>query len=529
MSRSLFSLASAAVLRGALVACLSLAAARAATVEMFPGLDAKWRHARSEHFEVYGRISDSYVREMLRNLETMRTAFLQTLQLTADDSSEVTVYVFKSRSNMRAYASESLAADENLIGEYRPCFDRDVILLDADAEAEMAYWIIYSDLAKNLLQGAGSRGPSWLFQGLSMLWGNFDARGGRSIAGSPDRLREHLVSDNPEMDVEALFAVREGTAPLPNLKSTREKAQDNANLFHAKSWVLLHFWYFGQKDVPLADVNQFVRFLLLSPSAQDPMRVCAEFERTFKMNYAEMNRRVGRYMRSGRFNSRSLEVPNVPTASSFAVRQVDAVEMRERLADLLLRTRRNDMAKFVLIDALRGPRAARAAEALGNDAAADQDETRAQDYWRRAIEAGTTNAGVIEITLRLEFARRFRHYDYYYRLPAETAEELRGLVERARRRAPESLEFLEMLAWIESAAPTPEVQNVNLVQTKIPRDRLRAHSLLAIALARARLGDRDSAIQILTTIPQFAPRPEESRFAEDVRRILRDPTLMDAG
>lgn len=528
MSCSLFSRASAAVLRGALVVCLCLAAGRATAADVFPGLDAKWRHGRSEHFEVYGRVSESYAREILRNLETMRAAFLRTLELTADDSNEVTVYVFRSRENLRAYTSPQLASHENLIGEYRPGFDRDMILLDAEADADMAYWIIYADLTKNLLQGAGSRGPSWLFQGLAMLWGNFDARSGYSIAGRPDSLREKLVRENPEMDVEALFAVREGSAALPDLQSMRDKAQDTTNIFHAKSWVLLHYWYFGQKDVPASDVSRFVRFLLLSRAAQDPMRVFAEFQQTFKMDYAEMNRRVSRYMRSGRFNSRTIETPGAPAAASFAVRSVDAVEMRERLADLRLRTRRDDLAKFVLIDALRGPRAALAAAALGSYAAEDHDDGQAQDYWRRAIEAGTTNLGVIELALRLEFARRFRSLDYYYRLPAETAQELRGWIARVRQRAPDSVEFLEMLAWVEAAAPEPDVRNLNLVQAGIAKDRLRPHSLLAIALARARLGDRDSAISILTAIDQFAPRPEESRFALNVRRILRDPAVTEA-
>lgn len=526
MPRSLFP--GAAVLRRTVALLLLLAAVRAPAADPFPGLDAKWKHARSEHFEVYGRASEAYVREILRNLETMRAAFLTTLELTADDSNEVTVYVFRSRGDMRAYASPYFASNENLIGEYRPGFDRDVILLDADADAETGYWIIYSDLVKNLLHGAGSRGPSWLFQGLAMLWGNFDARRGYSIAGRPDRLREQLVNEHPGMDVEALFAVREGSAPLPDLKATREKAQDTANVFHAKSWVLLHYWYFGQKDVPVADVNRFVRFMLLSRAAEDPARLRAEFERSFKVDYAEMNRRVTRYMRSGRFNSQHIDNARVPAPASFAVRTVDAVEMRERLAELRLRTRRDDLAKFVLLDALRGPRAARAAEALGTLAAEEQDDAQAQDYWRRAIESGTTNLGVVELTLRLEFSRRFRQLDYYYRLPAEKTDELRALITRVRARAPESAEFLEMLAWVESAAPEPDVRNVNLVQAKIPPERLRASSLLAIALVRARLGDRDSAIRILTMIDELNPRPEEKRFAQNVRRILKDPALAEA-
>lgn len=520
-------LSSAAVLRCAIVLLFAGVVTRGAAPEPFPALDAKWRHGRSEHFEVYARASETYAREILRNLETMRAAFLKTLELTADDCTDVTVYVFRSRSDMRAYASPYFASNENLIGEYRPGLDRDVILLDADSQAETAYWIIYADLTRNLLHGAGSRGPSWLHQGLAMLWGNFDARGRYSVVGQPDRLREELVRDNPGMDLAALFAVQEGSAALPDFKQARDKAQKTTNIFHAKAWVLLHYWYFGQENIAASDVNRFVRFMLFSREATDPERVRTEFESVFKVDYAEMNRRVGRYMRAGRFRSRTMDNAGVPAAASFTVRPVETSEMRERLAELRVRTRRDELGKFALLDALRGPRQARAAEVLGTMAAEERDEAQAQDYWRRAIDADTSNSRVIEFLLRMEFARRFREFDYYRRLPAEKADEMRRLIEKVRVRAPRDVEFLEMLAWIESAAPEPSVRNVNLVQTQIPRERLSANAVLGLAVVRARLGERESAIQLLTAVEDFAPQSAEREFARQMRRILKDPTLVD--
>jgi hypothetical protein len=523
-SRSLRS--STAVLRCAIVLLFSGVVACGAAIEPFPGLDAKWRHGRSEHFEIYARSSESYAREILRNLETMRSAFLKTHELAADDCTDVSIYVFRSRSDMRAYASPHFASNEDLIGEYRPGLDRDVILLDAASPPETAYWVVYADLTRNLLHGAGSRGPSWLHQGLSMLWGNFDARGRRNVAGQPDRLREELVRDNPGMDLAALFAVQEGAAALPDFKQARDEAQKTTNIFHAKAWVLLHYWYFGQQEVPVSDVNRFVQFMLLSRRADEPESVRAEFEKIFKVDYAEMNRRVSRYMRAGRFHSRTIENIEAPAAASFALRPVDAPEMHERLAELRVRTRRDELGKFVLLDALRRPRAARAAEALGTMAAGESDETQAQDYWRRAIEAETSNSRVIELVLRMDFARRFRQFDYYRRLPAEKADEMRRLIERVRARAPGSVEFLEMLAWIESAAPEPNVRNVNLVQAQIPRERLSANVVLGLAVVRARLGERESALRLLTAVEDFSPRSEEKEFARQVRRILKDPALV---
>lgn len=486
---------------------------RAAT-EPFPGLDAKWRVYRSPAFELFSRASESNSRSVLRNLEVMRSVFFQFLELSPRDPTEVSIYFFKSDSHFQAYASPNynLGKDYHLIGEYRKFPDRDVLTLSQEAGLEASRWVVYSNLAKSLLQTTGGRAPSWLSQGLGMFFGTFECSGDRVLLGEPDALRRRLVSENPTMDVEQLFVVEEGRSAFP--------AQEVANLFHAKSWVLLHYWYCGQSEVPLSAVNRFVRFALDPRHADDPAQIRAAFEDAFKMDYAEMNRRVTRYMRKGRFTARRLPLPTVAAADSYPVQAPEPAEMRERLAELLLRMRRDPAAKFVLLEAMRGPRAARAAEALGNEAAGDRDDRLAQDYWTRAIEAGTTNSAVLSLVARLQFARWFSNFDYYFRLPADKTAELRRLLARCVAQAPEHLEYYEMLAWIESAAPEPFIPNVNLVQGKFPSLPNPARTLVPLALIRVRVGDRATAKDLLAEIDRASPGQDIAQVVKSIRRIM---------
>lgn len=501
-----------------LFSCALTAAAVAA--EQFPGLDAKWRHVRSPHFEIYSRTSEGFARKLLTELETMRACFLDLLQLPDRAGAEVTVYAFRSGSHFKAYVSDSFGDTDNLVGEYRPTFDRDVILLPTDEPSQMTRWVINANLAKSLVNSQAPARPSWLHEGLSMFFGNFYSSGDHYVIGDADSLRRRLVGDNPTMNVAALFNVEEGrAAPMPD-RDAREAAQDTSNLFHARSWVLLHYWYCGQSEVPAGEVSKFIRFALAQGNSADPDRMRAKFQEVFKIDYEEMNRRVGRYMRAQRFHSRNLTVPAVPAATAYVSRQVDETEMRERLAELRLRTRRDSLGRLVLLEALKGPRAARAAEALGNDAAADADDRRVQDYWEQAIAGGSSNAAVVSYVTRMEYARWFSHYDYYLRLPPEKTEHLRDLLARCQTLFPDRPVYSEMAVWVEAAAQQPSVRHVNQLQAKLPPDALTANALLAVALVRARLGDRDSALELLGKIDALQPTAVESAFARQVRRIL---------
>lgn len=509
MSRSLAAIA-------VKIACVVLALASGrvfAAPEQFPGLDAKWRLYRSPNFELYSRASDGFSRELLRNMETMRATFFHFLALPPRDTADVSIYVFKSTEKFRAYSSPQFEGKDNLLGEYRVFPDRDVISLATDEGIEVTKWIIYADLTKSLLLGTGGRPPSWLAQGMSMFFGTFSANTKSCIVGEADSFRSRLVRDNPTMDIEWLFRVEEGRSGY--------EAQETSNIFHAKAWVLLHYWYCGQSAVPVAEVNRFIHFMLQPGNAADEALVRAKFEEIFKMDYAEMNRLVSRYMRAGRFRTVQVATPALPSPDSYSMRAMDVGEMRERLAELLLRSRRDAMAKFVLIEALRGPRAARAAEALGADAAAEGDADRAQEYWRRAIEAGTTNAGLLRLVAQMEFARWFRHFDYYFRLPEERTASLRELLAKCIAASPERGEFYEILAWVEAAAPSPSIANVNLVQAKFPTLPNPARTLLPLATVRLRLGDRVTAGKLLDTVEELAPPKELRRIARELRDVMQ--------
>jgi hypothetical protein len=154
---------------------------------------------------------------------------------------------------------------------------------------------------------------------------------------------------------------------------------------------------------------------------------------------------------------------------------------------------------------------------LGVDAAIENDDRQAQDYWSRAVAAGSDNPVIVNLAAQMEFARWFATTDLFFRLPAEKADELRTLISRAIGLMPGAPENYEALAWVESAAPQPAIANVNLVQSKFETLREKTRTLLALAIIRSRLADYDGALGLIETIESSPVSADERRFALRLR------------
>src|SRR5687768_16465154 len=93
-------------------ACLGLLAlaitgnAATANPHLLPGVDEKWRHFQSPHFELYSRNSESESRDFLRNLELVHAIFFETFGFKVSRAVPVTVYFFSRDKFFEAYKPE---------------------------------------------------------------------------------------------------------------------------------------------------------------------------------------------------------------------------------------------------------------------------------------------------------------------------------------------------------------------------------------------------------------------------------------
>jgi predicted Zn-dependent protease len=216
-----------------------------------------------------------------------------------------------------------------------------------------------------------------------------------------------------------------------------------------------------------------------------------------------------------------IAAPGIPAEKTYVVRPVERQEMRERLAELTLRTNRSPAAKLAMLGWSEArPGDVRLHEALGQEARTDGDADGARERWRQAIEAGTSNAAVFHELAQMEARRWYTRLDVNFRLPPERAAEFRTLLERSIAAAPDQSAAYETLAWVEATAEEPMVKNINLVQEHFATLVDKPRTLLAMASVRERRGDKGTALELLKALDAMEPGPQIATAAETLRAKL---------
>ncbi|MBL9188818.1 MAG: hypothetical protein JNK23_15145 [Opitutaceae bacterium] len=473
-----------------LTTALAAVPALAATPgEPLAAIDDNWRHIRSPNFELYTHAREYESRTLLHDLELLRALFLGRFKLKERAKLDVTVYLFRHLKDFHAYAPRGMEQSDTK-GFYQASPDRAIINLAPIEDWDGAQRLVFHEYVHHLFRITEQEPPVWFNEGMAELFSAIREERGQLEIGQPHIGRIATLQTEKLLPLETLFSVTHDS-PI-----YRGKA--HAGIFYAQSWALLHYWNFGESKLPKDSVAKFTLVASNPQLAPPGFDLRAYFKQCFGMDYPDMVKRLERYVSGGRYRFGKLPIPEVPKAASYAARPVPREELRLRLAELALRTTRSSMGAFMLVDAAAKPGAEpRIFEALGAAAITDQDPAKARDRWEQAVAAGTTNIAVLRELGLLESREWFQEFNHDFRLPLESVERLRERLTRAIQLEPEQTAAYEMLAWVEAYAEAPIFPNVNVVQTRFPLLRQQARTLVALALVRARAGQRDDAKRVL--------------------------------
>lgn len=486
-----------------------------AATEPFAGVDDKWRHYQSPHFELYTRVNDGDSRTLLHELEVLRAITLGTLKLESRTPVPVTIFHFRDDRDFRAYFPPELRKNDIYRAYYRTDPDRGVMLLaplDSDRRGNQ---LALSSYIAHLFTMAGERPPPWFQHGFGDLFETIEVGSDDVTVGRPSPGTVQYLQRERFLPLESLLGIEQDN-PL-------FKDEGRSRLFFAQAWAVVHYWLLGKHDdLPRERVYAFLTYVRQHREAGGE-ELRQAFEATFGMTFAEMNRRIDSYVSGGRYMAARLPLPEVAAPKSYARRDVSRDEIRLRLGEVAFRTNRDPAGKFALLESLgRGSADIRSLEALGAMALRDGNQGEARERWNAAFDAGSQNPALIRLLAEFETKPWFRQVDYHFRLSDETAARLRTLLKRSIECAPQQAGAYEQLAWVESAAPKPEIASVNLVQGKFATLDDRPRTLLALALVRLRLGDRATGERLLTNVEEMEPPLSVLQSVERVRAILEN-------
>ncbi|MEO7411866.1 MAG: hypothetical protein ABIZ81_00795 [Opitutaceae bacterium] len=501
---------------------ISFVPAGAADVERIPAVDDKWRHYQSGNFELYSRNAEGESRDLLQNLELLRAVCLERFKFVERARLDVTVYYFRTAEDFRAYSAAAYAKNEFFKGYYSARADRAVIALAPTNNADADQRLIFHEYVHHLFRTAEEDPPAWFNEGTAEFLAGMRLEGSTIEIGRPHANRLRALQGEKLLPLETLFAVTQ--------QSPIYRSSDHTGVFYAQSWALLHYWYCGDSNLPPEAVERFIRVASHRKKA-DAADLPALFRECFGFDYAEMQRRLRRYVESGSYRYSRQPAPKIVAASTYPMRTVSRDEIRTRLAELALSVNRAPMAKFILLEAIeKNPGDPRPYEALGMEALIDRDESGARDRWEQAVTAGTRNDAIFRELGLLESRSWFQQFNYYFRLAPEVADRLRQRLTRSIESSPQQSAAYEMLAWVEAYAETPSNVNVNLVQQHFSQLRQQPRTLLALAFVRVRVEKPDEARGLLDQLAKMELDPWTAQAAEVVRaRLEGRPARRPAG
>lgn len=462
-----------------------------------PGIDAKWRHFQSEHFELYSRNGEGESREFLHNLELAHAIFFEAYGFKPIRALPITVYFFSRDRHFDAYKPDAARQLENIGTFYHAEPDRGILTVAPLPSYEAARQLAFGSYTHHLFRLMGDTPPVWYGYGMAGIFSNLVIKSKTFELGRPDPHEVARLQQATLIPVEVMFGSGHDAGSFQTDRGNR--------LFHDQSWSFVHYLYFGAHKLPREGVSRFVNFTLQQGRKFDAEKTRQMFEQSTGITYEQMNRELQRYFRNGRYSYSEKPLPVVPAAKSYAMRAVSPAEINLRLAELALRVNRSALGKLTLLHAAEQPaEAARVQEALAADAVREGDWDQAAERWERALAAGSTNPAIMHELAVFEGRKRFSRFDLYYRLPDDAAAKLRQLLEKSIAAAPLQTDAYEILAWVEATASDPQIRNVNLVQNHFSQLKEQGRTLLALAVVRMRLGDKTGATGLLDTLGNFA-------------------------
>jgi tetratricopeptide (TPR) repeat protein len=466
-----------------------------------------WTYAASDHFEVYTTAGRARAQESLVYFERVHAFFTDYLKLSPRQAHPTRLVIFSNDKEYTPYRSA-----ESAVAFYQPGPDRDYIVmrsLDADAMP-----LVVHEYAHLVIRHSGETFPVWLNEGMAEYFSTLSPEAGKmSIGHIPASRLRYLTEGSPKLlPLDQLFAV--------DHNSPEYTTKEHAGLFYSESWALTHMLLSDERYRP-----QSSRFLA---TVSGGTRSAAAFEVIYGKSAAAVFSDLVSYIHQDRYRYQLVDYRMPPQNAKAPVRTVSAFDGGLVTANLLANSQAREADARAAFDALA--RGVGPADELALVESRAYFELRhghtvdAQPYFARAVELGSTNAGLLR--------------DYAVTIGPADLEKAESLLIKAVALAPEDLEARLRLAdvFMRRRKTGEAVTTLSVVTTVPTESAFKFFQLLANAAAQA--NRLDEAKRAAARAVEFAKPGEEARQAAQLsaaidsfaaRKAASDQAVRDPG
>ena len=423
-----------------------------------------WIEIKSKNFTVFTDAGDKRGREVALRFEQMREIFGSLmLHDKINPTAPLSILAFKDHKGLSQVAPLWKGKPVELAGVYYGGEDRHFIALDLSAPS--TYMVVFHEYAHMLLTTNYPPAQVWFDEGFAEYFSTIDVSKKEVKVGlPPEYIGQQLAGGL--MPIEKLFSVTH--------TSKDYNEGDHRSQFYAESWLVVHYLY------DMKRINQLPQYFNLVLNQKKT--VAEAIQEAWGMTPKQMDRELYDYLNSRKGIYFILKLPNVGEDVTYGMRKMKDYEADAAIADLHLHSRDYfDKAEGELEAVLaKSPDNADAYRGLGYWQLRKGDLDKAEEYFRKSAQLGSTDARVHFFVAEAMFRKGERDPDALFQMSESLrlclkydpnfaeAYDLQGFVFSGMRDYPGAIESIKKAIQLD---PRNEHYQLNLASLYMAQDK----------------------------------------------------------
>lgn len=480
-----------------LVLCAAFAAAapRAAA-------QTGWLRIESKNFQLVGDADERELRETAARLEQFRHTLTQLFpQMNFNSPIPTRVVVFRDKKTFDDFKTIEWAA-----GYFQPGDDINYIVLTADKSNADSLATIFHEYTHFLIDNSLGRTsiPPWFNEGIAEYYERFTIENDQKITlGAVNNSHLQLLRQNRFIPLDVFFAT--------DYYTLHKQSKQNAQLFYAQAWSLVHYLLQGDGGARRGQFNKFVELLIAGTKPKDA------FQRAFETDYAAMETELRKYVARAAFTATVFNSKEkLVFDHQMQTFPVSSAEAKAYQGDLLYHTRRDDEAEKILAQALAlDANSSLANRALGMVKLRQKKYVDARNFLEKAVQADAQNY-LAFFSLAYAVSREgTTEYGFATNYSPADAEKMRENLRRAMALNPNFAESYNLFAFVNIIRNEQIDESVTQIKKALAIAPGNQWYAMRLAELYMRKEDFAAAREIVVKILQTASTDELKIYAEN--------------
>lgn len=350
------------------------------TLSMPDSATGKWLFGATESFEISSNTSERRTKLIIEDFQLVQAVFKQLNPgLSGATSRRLRVVICKDDKTMDMIVPLYNGKPKELGGMFSRDYEGDYILINLEGDFEQSKTIVYHEFVHFLVNKQKVRLPAWLSEGLAEVFSTIEPSGKKKVViGNPPYGNVNVLLDRKMIPLDRLFRISHA--------SSEYNSDDHGRgVFYAQSWALVHYFMFGNTDLPKDAYERFVSAILKEHYLTED-----RFIDIVGINYKEMEKRLDRYIRTGRYYMSKPDRPEIEGTDNLDLRSGKPGEENLVIGSILLSTRGPSAGAGYILSAYKElPDSSDASAYMGYLNYKNENSREADHYFSEAIERGS--------------------------------------------------------------------------------------------------------------------------------------------